>query len=189
MSNYPGRLPRHNPSIHGSSKSLWDVKSRLAADTPIRRFASSIYGSSVSLSPSGTNVPVFGAERRPKKIFPYGLSAKDRIKNLTRLRFASSCDNVATTRSDKERRHTLHADKNDQRNFRSPASVPTKNSLVFNVRFNTLSGQQKSGRSIHNYSGHNHLTIKDINVVGISGGGEFCVTLYKRKLVTVISRD
>lgn len=178
MSNYTGgnRLPRHNPNLHGSSKSLWDVKSRLT-EGPARKFAS-IYASSVSLSPSGTNLSVLGAERRPKKTSLYGLAARNRIRSLARFRFASSCDNVAAARhhpSDKERRHTVYSARNAQRHSGQLSSVPSEGNLFIDVRFNTLNSPQKVGRGQRSYSTSTLVNgsqpePRHINVVGIAGG-------------------
>lgn len=180
MSNYTGgRLPRHNPNLHGSSRSLWDVKSRLS-DTPKNKFAT-IYSSSVSLSPSGNSAT--GAERRPKKSFPYGLAARNRIRSLARFRFASSCDNVAAARhypfTDKDRRHTVYSARNGQRHSgQLLSSVPSEGNLFINVRFNTLNGPQKVGRGQRSFSTSTLINSQPerqhINVVGILAGKSVC---------------
>lgn len=182
MSNYPtnNRLPRHNAQLHGSSKSLWDVKSRLS-EGPGRKFTSSLYASSVSLSPSGTNISALGAERRPqtsasKKTFPYGLSAKNRIRSLARFKFASSCDNVALTRhpnNDKDRRHTIYSpSRSGQRSTNGHlSSVPSESNLFINVRFNTLNCPQQSTKNQRSYSTSTLINPdRSHAVVGILGG-------------------
>lgn len=162
MSNFnTNRLPRHNTTLHGSSKSLWDMKSRLG-DGPARKFQS-IYGSSVLLSPSGTYLSGFGAERRPnKKHFPYGISAKNRIRHLTRFRL--SCDNVANER-----------DRSYPQRSNLP-SVPSEGDLFINVRFNTINCPQQSKRSLRSYSASTLLNpdrSHNLKRFGISKGGKY----------------